>query len=927
MAMEIPQEDQLTRTSSVRFESVDSVDDEPDRSFKKSKSMPLQRQASIKDTIKVANDLIKNIPPSPRSQEAYSFKDFISGRLKELQAQVLSAYEKDLAEQKSTLTNKVKELEKRLESLSSKNPGQQMPSLPGTNILNGAGSPPVALAPPKPPPPLHDRGGSMVSFSSDTEVQDLCLPSTPMPGSCLQSFEEPTTTAKEPTTAWDPVVPLASSFMSDTTALTVQTCGSSSLEVPTACREWQQVQLQLHGQTMAKSSYSVTRHPHPESRAGQKDFEGKFREDNEPGAKTSIASSVNSFDKNIPRLSLMHHRPSEWSCVNGSSNGSRGNSMMEDDFIFQVWPSWNTSMRKSNSIHRRTTVGNEDGVGTGVGKIDENELFVPESLLAQDNADDLNHADFDPISRLLFPFMITPHQPARIAWDLLGIIVLFYDIVMIPMQLLDLPSTVVLTLASWAVRIYWTMDFPSQFITGYVTKLAAVELRPILVAKMYMKTWMAFDATVLCIDWAETGFSNVGAARMGKTVKVIRLFRMLRLIRAKKVQDLIKQWSGVRSEEVVIIAGIFSYLSLVVIAVHFLACCWYGIGGDYPGWRRVEQVDDESLMFKYSTSLHWSMTQIIGNSKIDPHNSTEMLFNIAVLLFTFVMSSMVISAITSSMTRLHIIYAEQSTMVSMLNQYLRDNHISRGVSLRVQRNALYTLESHKRNVPEKNIVLLNYVSEPLRVELHYEIYKPALEHHPFFHKYDQHNTVGMKHVCHTALSLLSLSSGDVLFSDGEVPPVPQMYFVTNGRLRYLQTGGQAPKDVTVNQWAGEGLLWTPWMHCGLLRAKTECSLIVLDALQFQTIAYQFQDADFSSRKFAILFVDALNSSDKAKLTDLGDLEFSTQDIADTVWGKRRHDSQESSPSFSPAGSVLTTRLKLSKLAGGKLTRLKTFISP
>eukprot|EP00747_Dinoflagellata_sp_TGD_P099239 gnl/TRDRNA2_/TRDRNA2_167677_c6_seq5.p1 gnl/TRDRNA2_/TRDRNA2_167677_c6~~gnl/TRDRNA2_/TRDRNA2_167677_c6_seq5.p1 ORF type:complete len:469 (+),score=71.69 gnl/TRDRNA2_/TRDRNA2_167677_c6_seq5:3-1409(+) len=441
----------------------------------------------------------------------------------------------------------------------------------------------------------------------------------------------------------------------------------------------------------------------------------------------------------------------------------------------------------------------------------------------------------------------------------------------------------------WIVRVYWTCDFPSQFLTGYNTKMGSIEFRPLKVGRRYLRTWMIFDLTLLLVDWTES-LANMKAVRMGKTVKIMRLVRMVRLFRMKKIQEMMKQAClGVNSEEVMILFGIFSYICVVVTVIHVVGCIFYGIGDGEDGrigWRQHYEIEKFDILSQYSVAMHWSMTQIIGSSWIAPQNTREHFFAVAVLLSSFVLSAAVVSSITSSMTRLHIIRAEESTMISMLNQYLRDNNISRQVAARVQRNAMYSLDQHKNNVPEANIVMLKYVSSPLRVELHYEIYKPTLVTYPFFNIYNERNKPGMKRVCHTALTILSLSPGDMLFTEGEVPPTPQMYFVLKGTMKYYQRGC-LPVEVNVNQWASESVLWTPWMHVGRLRAKTEVNILVVDAEQFQNIAYQFQDAEFRSKKFGIAFVAALNKSDKSCLTDLSLTEFSVQDIVDGIWEVRR----------------------------------------
>lgn len=169
--------------------------------------------------------------------------------------------------------------------------------------------------------------------------------------------------------------------------------------------------------------------------------------------------------------------------------------------------------------------------------------------------------------------------------------------------------------------------------------------------------------------------------------------------------------------------------------------------------------------------------------------------------------------------------------------YLSDHKISRPLAVRVQRNAQYSLDEQTRKAPEGSIELLKLISDPLRVELHYEIYSSTLFKHPFFLCYNHLNSSGLQKACHTAVSLLSLSRGDTLFSQLEVPVCPRMFYVMEGSLQYSQEGRQV--TVSGGSWMCEAALWTTWRHYGTLKAKSETQLLTLDATKLQTVFCTF----------------------------------------------------------------------------------------
>merc|ERR1719215_190623 len=115
------------------------------------------------------------------------------------------------------------------------------------------------------------------------------------------------------------------------------------------------------------------------------------------------------------------------------------------------------------------------------------------------------------------------------------------------------------------------------------------------------------------------------------------------------------------------------------------------------------------------------------------------------------------------------------------------------------------MSEQKRNAPEASVELLQLISEPLRVELHFEIHASVLMKHPFFDCYYAVNAVGIQKLCHQAAANVSISNGDVLFCDLESPgEQPQVYFLVSGQLEYMHHG-MCFERVEPGHWAGEAV--------------------------------------------------------------------------------------------------------------------------
>merc|ERR1711918_146203 len=100
---------------------------------------------------------------------------------------------------------------------------------------------------------------------------------------------------------------------------------------------------------------------------------------------------------------------------------------------------------------------------------------------------------------------------------------------------------------------------------------------------------------------------------------------------------------------------------------------------------------------------------------------------------------------------------------------------------------------------------------------------------------------------------------DVVFSKGEKPGQPRMYFVVKGHLEYASHRQQ---EVDEGCWVAEPVLWIhAWTHPGALFALGEAKLAALDARSFQDIAERFYDVEvFDPRLYAHDFLNLLNGS-------------------------------------------------------------------
>jgi len=488
---------------------------------------------------------------------------------------------------------------------------------------------------------------------------------------------------------------------------------------------------------------------------------------------------------------------------------------------------------------------------------------------------------------LVQSMMIRPSSLKRVAWDISSFLFVGYDSFMIPLQLVDPPPSIFFDMMLWITRFFWTLDIAMTCLTGYTDSSGAVVMAPGTVVRRYLRTWCVFDLMVVGLDWAEllisSGVFSMSWARFGKATRFFRIARMLRLLRLARVQDTASTQISIlletlQSEKLSLMMDIMKLTVMLLGIGHLLACIWYGIGASPPEGEESWITDgwnEAGFLRRYSVSLHWALSQFQGGmDEVRPHNVNERLYAICSLLLGFLISTAVIGRLTSSMTQLYVLSSHNSRQVSSLRKYLKQNLISRRLAFRIHRNALHALAANESVVQEQAVELLAALSEPLRAELHFELYSPCFGEHGLFRSVIQDFPEVMSRICHQAISISEISSGDPVFHMGERPMQPKTYIVSRGQLQYVMGSYAEVSQVQVGAFISEAVLWTHWTHAGLLVATSEVRLTALDAEMFMQIVDNFslawQNPSSDPRKYAAHFVVSMNELlfDEQEIDDL-----------------------------------------------------------
>lgn len=474
--------------------------------------------------------------------------------------------------------------------------------------------------------------------------------------------------------------------------------------------------------------------------------------------------------------------------------------------------------------------------------------------------------------------MVNPSHPCRIVWVVFGLILITYDVLVLPLDLATLlhPSDLRENF-NWFVLVFWALDLPLNFITGYDID-GVTEMRPYHVAVTYLKGWFICDLCVVSLDTVISLILYVGGGEKQSGVgffRATRVFRMLRLLRLLRIRRLVQAsmqlGDTVSSEGSVMIVKITRLVAVIMILNHYIACAWYliaaSVGDDGYTWldgEVVAQLDnsDGGLWHVYAIAFHWSLTQFTpATQNVGPHNESERVFAICVVLIALVTFSSFIGRMTSAMSQLLNLNAKRYQEEMILRKFFRDHSIT--TTLVVQIWKCYRRQStwQDRDLRMQDIEYFSVMPKSLLIQLRKELFSPYLKALPVFELTTQWSRLECPAICNHAMASHVGEPLKEIFVD--MTEAREAYCVTKGVLAYDSKQLMDTIDVSKGEWIAEAALWGSWFHRGTLTSRGAAHWIAMDVSRFRSI---MQEASHSTmarvmRRYALKFSSLVSELD------------------------------------------------------------------
>mmetsp|Transcript_56370 Transcript_56370/g.132168 ORF Transcript_56370/g.132168 Transcript_56370/m.132168 type:complete len:1057 (+) Transcript_56370:78-3248(+) len=445
--------------------------------------------------------------------------------------------------------------------------------------------------------------------------------------------------------------------------------------------------------------------------------------------------------------------------------------------------------------------------------------------------------------------VMDPNSRVHMLYDMISLIVLFYDLTVIPFLLAwDMVFEGAIQFISVCTVVFWTFDVSVNMLTA-ITVDGRLQKNLGMIFRSYLRTWLVLDLTIVVSDWGSmilTRFFADENSKTGGSVKILRLAKLSRLVRilamfrilkfVRVMEDFLDRTAA---EGYRLAIKIVAILMVIAWVTHMISCGWFAVGR-LPSDTGLHWTDSNSFLdisseepvYQYFASLHWAVAQVtLGSMGIACLNSFEHSFNVVCLIFGLLFGSTLISSLSATMVQFQMLRNGRAQKMQMLRKFLQDYRVDLHISFQVQKQIQDRLQS-KEKLSDKDVPELRLLSASLFADLKLAMYQRHICQHALFNLWFRLDPSRFKRLCVEGLDYTSLRPGDELFQPG-VQADACAYIFVEGTVKYEQDPSSSPvkhnmaASVEKNAVICEAALWSQWVHVGKVTATGTTASMVL----------------------------------------------------------------------------------------------------
>ncbi|CAD8106611.1 unnamed protein product [Paramecium sonneborni] len=342
--------------------------------------------------------------------------------------------------------------------------------------------------------------------------------------------------------------------------------------------------------------------------------------------------------------------------------------------------------------------------------------------------------------------VFTQEDRIRIVWDLFTMFVIFFAILILPVDIsFNIESQFLEDFNLFSLTVF-TLDIFINFNTAFQHKGQYVYDRT-LIFQNYLKWWFWIDVVStfpfdLIVEAATSGVVQVDEDELNqqqsqaqkdslvqtmKLLRILKFFRLIKIIRLLRVLKLKQLFAKLEdyidiSGSVITIYQLLKLTFIMLFVAHWLACIWHFIAEQENSssgysWLQATELAEQQWYIKYVASVYWATATMttVGYGDIVPVTSVEKLFGIIVMLLACCVFAYIMNSIGGIFVKLDTNEKTIRLKLGQANQFLKSNEIPKDLQARVRKYLEYKYETESSQVNEKDA--LSVLSSTLKDEV------------------------------------------------------------------------------------------------------------------------------------------------------------------------------------------------------------------
>eukprot|EP00930_Biecheleria_cincta_P039891 TRINITY_DN27374_c0_g1_i1.p1 TRINITY_DN27374_c0_g1~~TRINITY_DN27374_c0_g1_i1.p1 ORF type:complete len:1042 (-),score=187.43 TRINITY_DN27374_c0_g1_i1:60-3134(-) len=485
------------------------------------------------------------------------------------------------------------------------------------------------------------------------------------------------------------------------------------------------------------------------------------------------------------------------------------------------------------------------------------------------------------------PWLVHELSFGRTVWDLFGVALILYDIIMTPWAVaFGAPTNLEVML--WLVPSFWLLEIIASLFFTTFSQAGMLQSSPRAIINKYVRSgWFFLDSVTTMVDVLLLISSNNWIPPVSRVVldnkdvyiacQITRLLRMLRLNKS-----LLNVRARVRSEWLRAVAN-FAIPAMAVLLVAHAAACGLQYLGSPSGrnaatwleeYAQTNQLNDPGAI--YLTAMLWVLSQLfpgLGPSPVNPKSVPDMIYVAAVRVLTLLSLVFLLVQLSIFVLRVQELQAEWQRRRRNMRDYFAGRT---DVPTSLQQHIWSWLESEPEmrhgTLPPQNAwqgrlcarqmklqgdsahsvdkpAPLSALPPKLREELLGKLISPLLTVHPFIHELDVAHPQALRQIIE-CMSQHFYDPGQEVFGPGVLgsgmllTAKGDFSYAVDLRLINSTRKAAAPLEpeelrvlVNTRQHVSEASLWFQnWKHTGSLTAnglrRACCETFVIDSVSF-----------------------------------------------------------------------------------------------